>query len=76
MNTYHLEENCKVCGKIDTKMNRIQKEEDRIRRWRKEDKHARKASIAAAEDAIRGLQREVADLNNEKYEMRQQLHCR
>ncbi|KAG0651794.1 hypothetical protein D0Z07_1961 [Hyphodiscus hymeniophilus] len=73
MATYQMEEQCKVCTKIETKYNRIRKEQDRIKRWKKEDRHGRKASIAASEDTIAELEAEVNDLNIRKYEALTQL---
>jgi polyhydroxyalkanoate synthesis regulator phasin len=73
MATYQMGEKCKLCTKLETKWGRIRKEQDRIKRWKKEDRHGRKASIAAAEEIIDNLEREIADLNNRKYEQSQHL---
>lgn len=73
MVTYQMEENCKLCTKLETKWGRINKEKERIRRWKKEDRHGRKASIAASEEIIEGLEREINDLNVKKYEQSRQL---
>ena len=73
MATYQMEEQCKLCTKLETKWGRIRKEQDRIKRWKREDRHGRKASIAASEEIIDNLEREIADLNNRKYEASQQL---
>lgn len=71
MTTYQMEEQCKLCLKLETKYGRIRKEQDRIKRWKREDKHGRKASIAASEEIIDNLEREIADLNNRKYQAAQ-----
>lgn len=38
MTTYTVADQCKICAKIETKLGRIRKEEERIRRWRKDGK--------------------------------------
>jgi hypothetical protein len=62
MATYQMDEKCKFCVKVDTKRGRIRKEQERIKRWNKEDRHGRKASIAAAEDIIDNLENVVSGL--------------
>jgi len=62
MNTYAIEDKCKLCIKIETKWGRIVKEQDRVKRWKKEDRHGRRASIAASEEAIEKLTGEMNDL--------------
>ncbi|KAG4412667.1 hypothetical protein DL98DRAFT_519499 [Cadophora sp. DSE1049] len=64
MNRYSKPEKCKICIKIDTKMRSIQKEEDKIARWRYED--GRSASIDKAEGAIEHLKSEVERLCYER----------
>ncbi|PMD65716.1 uncharacterized protein K444DRAFT_519446 [Hyaloscypha bicolor E] len=64
MNRYKLAEKCKICTKIDTKERSIRKEEDRIRRWRKE--HGRTASIAKAEEDIYAYQCDIQRLLHER----------
>jgi hypothetical protein len=63
MNHYSLSEKCKTCTKIDTKERAIRREEDRIRRWRKES--GRNASIAKAQDDIYRWEGDIERLNND-----------
>jgi hypothetical protein len=60
MNRYQLAEKCKICTKIDAKERAIRKEEDRIRRWRKQ--HGRSASIAKAEQDIYNYECDIQKL--------------
>jgi hypothetical protein len=65
MNTYQKVEKCKTCTKIDTKVGRVRKEQDRIHRWNKEQlQHVsqRPASIEAAERSIGTLEYEIPQL--------------
>lgn len=64
MQTYQLPDKCKTCLKIDTKKRSIRKEEERIKRWRKEGN--RKASIEKAFDTIDELSRELWSLEDDK----------
>ncbi|KAF8860559.1 hypothetical protein BDZ45DRAFT_619579, partial [Acephala macrosclerotiorum] len=60
METYQKKEmclKCLKCQKIETKYGRIRKEQERIKRWRKEG--ARSASILAAEANIVSLENEI-----------------
>lgn len=67
MVTYMMEnEKCKLCTKLETKWGRIQKEKERIRRWKKES--GRKASIAASEEIIENLESEMNDLELRRQE--------
>ncbi|KAK6595888.1 hypothetical protein H4I96_10207 [Botrytis cinerea] len=59
-NTSH--EKCKICTKIETKWGRIQKEQERVLRWKKENGKSRQHSIEASEEKIRDLQQEVNNL--------------
>jgi hypothetical protein len=68
MNRYSLPTKCKICTKIDTKERSIRKEEERIRRWRKE--HGRSASIAKAEEDIYAIQCDIQRLLGERDERR------
>lgn len=61
MATYMMEEEkCKLCTRLATKWGRVQKEKDRIKRWKKES--GRKASIEASEEIIQNLEMEMNDL--------------
>ncbi|KAI9640580.1 hypothetical protein NHQ30_010879 [Ciborinia camelliae] len=62
MTTYQSHEKCKICTKIETKWGRIQKEQERVLRWKKENGKSRQHSIEASEDKIRELQQEVSNL--------------
>jgi hypothetical protein len=66
-----MEEKCNLCRKLDTKLGRIQKEKDRIRRWKKEK--GRTASIDASEEAIDKLEGEINDLYAQRYEQSRML---
>ena len=68
MNRYSVPVSCKICTKIETKLASIRKEEERIRRWRKE--HGRPASIVKAEDDIYAYQCDIQRLIQERYEKR------
>src|SRR5438046_1027877 len=54
---YELEDKCKFCIKIDSKLGKIRKEQDRIKRWQKEGH--RVASISAAEVHREQLEEEI-----------------
>lgn len=62
MTTYQSNEKCKICTKIETKKGRIQKEQDRVIRWKRENGKSRQHSIEASEDKIRELSEEVKNL--------------
>jgi hypothetical protein len=64
MNRYSLPEKCKICTKIDTKERCIRKEEDKIRRWRKESN--RNASIQKAQDDIYKLESDIERLKYDR----------
>jgi hypothetical protein len=64
MNRYQLAEKCKLCTKIETKERSIRKEQERIRRWKKE--HNRGASIAKAEQDIYDIEADIARLIYER----------
>lgn len=68
MTTISKREKCKVCTKIDTKKGRIEKEQDRIRRWEHEQKrgHHRGASIEASQQQIAQLEWEIQGLEYQK----------
>ena len=57
--------------KLQTKLGRVQKEQERIQRWRKEK--GRKASIEASEELIEKLEWEINDLNAQKYKQSVEL---
>lgn len=63
--TFCLPDNCKYCTKIQTKKGKIAKEEDRIRRWKKEGSRFR-ASISQSEEIIEDCKREIRDLDNQR----------
>jgi len=64
MNTVRGEDKCRICTKIDTKKRAIRKEEDKIRRWRREPN--RSASIEKAEADIERLRYDLYLLDEEK----------
>lgn len=63
--TIPIHEQCKICDKIRTKLGRIRKEEERIKRWRHEGSK-RAASIEKALADIAILEREIEDLQRQK----------
>ncbi len=72
MQTYPMNQKCKICDKIETKLRRKGAEEDRIRRWRKEPAKF-SASIDKSNDMIRVLEKELSDLGRER--QKRQLNC-
>jgi len=64
MGTYPIAEKCKICKKIDTKERSIRKEEDKIKRWKREG--GRNASIEKAYSNINELTHDLNDLVYEK----------
>ena len=64
MNTVKGDEKCRICQKIDTKKRAIHKEEDKIRRWRREPN--RSASIEKAEADIQKLRYDLYHLDEDK----------
>lgn len=72
MATYRVQQKCKICDKMDTKWNRRRKEEERIKRWRKEG-GKKKASIEAAEDNIAHLDSEIQSLMRQRQEKADRL---
>ncbi|ESZ91965.1 hypothetical protein SBOR_7655 [Sclerotinia borealis F-4128] len=66
MTTYQSHEKCKICTKIDTKWGRIQKEQERVLRWKKENGKSRQHSIEASEEKIQDLLQEVDKLNKQR----------
>ncbi|TAQ83883.1 hypothetical protein B7494_g7795 [Chlorociboria aeruginascens] len=66
---------CKLCIKIETKQNRIRKEEDRIARWSRENPKGRRASIEASEEIIRNLEQEISDIWHQRQEQATTLRC-
>jgi hypothetical protein len=71
MNTYKLNEKCKICTKIDTKERAIKKEDANIRRWAKEG--GRSASIEKAEDNIFRYEEDIIRLTQERDTKRNNL---
>jgi len=74
MYSVNVDGTCRLCHSIETKTNRLYKEEDRIRRWRAETVLTRSASIEASENSIKELRREIARLQNELDEKRRRLN--
>jgi molecular chaperone GrpE (heat shock protein) len=72
MNTETLQEPCKTCDKIVIKYNKIRKEEDNIRRWRRESN--RKASIEKSESLIDDLLYSIEKLERDRTERRNRLN--
>ena len=62
---------CKICERINTKLGRRKKEEDKIRRWRKEG--GRSASIDKAQAEIDELDREINKLERERRDKQRRL---
>lgn len=70
-NTINDEKQCKICQKIATKYNRIDKAAANIRRWQREGN--RTASIEKAEDEIEDLEEEIRKLKEERERKRNTL---
>jgi hypothetical protein len=74
MQNIHVHTKCRICDKLEVKYNRKAKEEDRIRRWKREGGKHRKASIEASEDIIEGLNRDIAKLMQERRDRQNKLN--
>jgi hypothetical protein len=72
MQIIHMYRKCRICDKLEVKYNKA-KEEDRIRRWKREGAKHRKASIVASEDIIAGLDRDIAKLSQERRDRQNKL---
>ncbi|KAG9240210.1 hypothetical protein BJ878DRAFT_311627 [Calycina marina] len=68
MQTVKGEEKCRICTKIDTKKRAIRREQDKIKRWKREPN--RSASIEKAESEI--LRHEVDLYHLEEDRLRKQ----
>jgi hypothetical protein len=66
MTTVPVPDNCKLCKKIEIKWGRIQKEQERIKRWKKENGKSRKHSIEASEQNVAELEDQIAQLQWER----------
>jgi hypothetical protein len=64
MNRHVVPVKCKICTKLDSKERFIRKEEERIRRWRKE--HGPLASISKAEEDINTYQCDIQKILHER----------
>lgn len=71
MQTYQLGDKCKICQKLETKWRRILKEQERIKRWKKEG--GRGASISASEEIIDDCSAEMNELEMHKQENKRSL---
>jgi hypothetical protein len=65
MATYSNPEKCRICTKIDTKKRYVNKEEEKIKRWKSES--GRPVSIEKAEDTIYALKMEIFNLEMDRY---------
>ena len=74
MSNIHVTTKCRICDKLEVKYNRKTKEEDRIRRWKREGGRHRTASIEASEDIIDGLNRDIAKLMQERRDRQNKLN--
>ncbi|KAI9745141.1 MAG: hypothetical protein M1818_001419 [Claussenomyces sp. TS43310] len=73
MQAQHVRTLCRICEKIEVKLSRLRKEEDKIRRWEKEGANHRKASIEKAEDEIDELNRAIDKLEKERQDRNRRL---
>src|SRR5277367_1978043 len=65
MQTYEIQQKCKICEKIDTKRRRLANEQDRIHRWARE--HSRyDQSIEKSREIIAALDTEIYELGNQR----------
>src|SRR5277367_2591693 len=65
---------CRICDKLEVKYNRKAKEEDRIKRWKREGGKHRKAYIEASENIIESLNRDIAKLMQERRDRQNKLN--
>lgn len=65
MQTVSVDQKCKLCEKIDTKMRRRAAEVERIDKWQKQSSKFR-ASIDKSMEMIRGLDNEIYELGCER----------
>ncbi|KAI9826567.1 MAG: hypothetical protein M1832_006163 [Thelocarpon impressellum] len=65
MMSYRINNKCKTCEKIDTKLRRRAAEVERISRWEQEGSRFM-ASIDRAYDNIKTLDAEILELQNER----------
>jgi hypothetical protein len=73
MQTYGIQQKCKICEKIDTKRRRRAQEQDRLHRWAREGNRYG-ASIEKAQQAIAALDTEIYELECER-QKRSQAIC-
>lgn len=69
MYTYQKADKCKTCEKIITKRGRLEKEQKRIDRWIREERHSgvtRTASIEASEKICDNLHYEITKLEEDR----------
>ncbi|KAH8819198.1 hypothetical protein F5884DRAFT_6394 [Xylogone sp. PMI_703] len=59
MNTYQMEEKCKLCEKLEVKYRRKRKEEEHIERWEKESARTWRGNIERSREIIQGLEMEI-----------------
>ncbi|KAH8587142.1 hypothetical protein B0O99DRAFT_601960 [Bisporella sp. PMI_857] len=71
MQTYQVPDKCRICQKIDTKNRAIQKEVEKIKRWRREPN--RGASIEKAENDIERHTYDLQRLEMDRYNKQQEL---
>lgn len=72
MATYRIPQSCKICDKLETKYNRVRKEQERVIRWQKEG-GKKKASIENACDNIRHLESEINSLKKQRQDKQDRL---
>lgn len=66
LDTVHLLDECKICGKINTKLRKRAFEVGRVERWHRETGgHKRSASMEKSLEAIRCLDEEIFRLRKE-----------
>jgi hypothetical protein len=65
MQTVPVDQNCKLCEKIDTKMRRRAAEVDRVSRWQREGQKF-SASIEKSIEILRSLDGEIYELGCER----------
>ena len=62
---YRVQQKCKTCEKIDAKYRRKHGELDRLQRWMREPGRY-KASIEKSKGMIKDINREIADLEEDR----------
>ena len=72
MQTYGIQQKCKICNEIATKIRRRAKEQERVQRWAREGNRY-SASIEATHATIESLDRKIYELQGERQKRSQAI---